>query len=120
MQAGGLNEILRALLDNSDDNDISKLELMSLLQKIQNDATEIYNTKYGSDEMIKFNIDNNSYAYDSRNNLIGKQSVKSLECIRKAIKKNLELMHENMKTIFQSYLTRCGDGGSENSQTVCR
>ena len=37
------------------------------------------------------------------------QNVKSLECIRQSIKNNLDLMGEDIKTIFQSYLTRCGD-----------
>jgi hypothetical protein len=30
-------------------------------------------------------------------------------CIRQSIKKNLDLMGEDIKTIFQSYLTECGE-----------
>ena len=90
MRTGGLNEIFRTLLDNGN-KDISNQELIRLLQKIENDATEIYHTKYGLDDKITFNID------DSRNtansNLIGRQTVKSLECIRQSIKKNLDLMN---------------------------
>ena len=56
MRTGGLNEILKTLLDN-DNKGISNQELICLLQKIQNDATEIYHAKYGLDEKIKFNID---------------------------------------------------------------
>jgi hypothetical protein len=96
MQIGGLNDVLKALLDN-DDKGISNQELSWLLQKIEYDATEIYHAKYGSDDKIKFNIDCNN---TPNANLIGRQNVKSLECIRKSIKKNLDLMHENMKCIF--------------------
>ena len=78
-----------------------------LLQKIENYATEIYHAKYALEEKIKFNID---YGNNSNTNLVGRQDVKSLECIRKSIKKNLDLMHENIKTIFLSYLTQCGEG----------
>jgi hypothetical protein len=105
MRTGGLNEILKALLDNNN-KAISNQELISLLQKIENDATEIGHAKYGLDEKIKFNIE---YDKDPNDNLIGRQSLKSLECIRQSIKKNLELMNENIKTIFQSYLTQCGE-----------
>jgi hypothetical protein len=110
MQIGGLNDVLKALLDN-DDKGISNQELIRLLQKIENDATEIYHAKYGLDDKIKFNIDYNN---TSNANLIGRQNVKSLECIRKSIKKNLDLMHENMKTIFRSYLIQCGEGNTSN------
>jgi hypothetical protein len=110
MQIGGLNDVLKALLDN-DDKGISNQELSWLLQKIEYDATEIYHSKYGSDDKIKFNIDCNNIP---NANLIGLQNVKSLECIRKSIKKNLDLMHENMKTIFRSYLIQCGEGNTSN------
>jgi hypothetical protein len=110
MQIGGLNDILKALLDNVNKG-ISNQELIRLLQKIENDATEIYHAKYGLDDKIKFNIDYNN---TSNANLIGRQNVKSLECIRKSIKKNLDLMHENMKTIFRSYLIQCGEGNTSN------
>jgi hypothetical protein len=108
MQIGGLNDILKALLDNVNKG-ISNQELIRLLQKIENDATEIYHAKYGLDDKIKFNIDYNN---TSNPNLIGRQNVKSLECIRKSIKKNLDLMHENIKTIFLSYLIQCGEGNT--------
>lgn len=111
MQIGGLNDVLKALLDN-DNRSISNQELSWLLQKIENDATEIYHAKYGlDDDKIKFNIDCNN---TSNANLIGRQNVKSLECIRTSIKKNLNLMNENMKTIFRSYLTQCGEGNISN------
>jgi hypothetical protein len=105
MPTGGLNDILKALLDNNN-KCISNQELEWLLQKIENDATEIGHAKYGLDEKIRFNI---VYDKDPNDNLIGRQSLKSLECIRQSIKKNLELMNEDIKTIFQSYLTQCGE-----------
>lgn len=95
MRTGGLNEILKTLLDN-DNKGISNQELICLLHKIENDATE----------KIMFNIDCDN---TSNTNLIGRQNVKSLECIRQSIKKNLDLMGEDIKTIFQSYLTECGE-----------
>jgi uncharacterized protein YihD (DUF1040 family) len=106
MKAGGLNEILKALLHNGD-KDTSKQELTRLLQKIENDATEMYHAKYGLDDIIKFNIDCNNHSNIS---LIGRQSAKSLGCIRNSIKKNLHSMHENVRTMFESYLTQCGEG----------
>ena len=48
MRTGGLNEILKTLLDN-DNKGISNQELICLLQNIENDATEIYHAKYGLD-----------------------------------------------------------------------
>ena len=100
MRTGGLNEIFRTLLD-SGNKGISNQELIRLLQKIENDATEVYHAKYGLDDKITFNI-------ESRNsNLIGIQNVKSLECIRQSIKKNLDLMDGEIKIIFQSYLIEC-------------
>jgi len=105
MRTGGLNNILKTLLDN-DNKGISNQELILLLQKIENDATEIGHAKYGLDEKIKFNIE---YDKDPNDNLIGRQSLKSLECIRQSIKKNLDIMNEDIKTIFQSYLTECGE-----------
>jgi hypothetical protein len=56
MRTGALNEILKALLDN-DNKSISNQELICLLQKIEDDVTEIYHAKYGLDEKIKFNMD---------------------------------------------------------------
>ena len=105
MRTGGLNDILKALLD-SNNKRISNQELKWLLQKIENDATEIYHAKYGLDEKIKFNIDCDN---TSNANLIGRQSAKSLQCIRQSIKKNLDFMGEDIKTIFQSYLAECGE-----------
>jgi hypothetical protein len=118
MQIGGLNDILKALLDNNnnDNKGISNQELRQLLQKIENNATEIYHTKYGLDDKIKFNIDCDNNTTPNAN-LIGRQDVKSLECIRKSIKKNLDLMHENMKTIFRSYLIQCGEVNTSNNDT---
>ena len=105
VRTGGLNDILKALLD-SNNKRISNQELKWLLQKIENDATEIGHAKYGLDEKIKFNIECDN---DPNDNLIGRQNLKSLECIRQSIKKNLELMNEDIKTIFQSYLIQCGE-----------
>jgi hypothetical protein len=105
MRTGGLNDILKTLLD-SDNKAISNQELVLLLQKIENDATEICRTEYGLDEKIKFSID---YHNTSNTNLIGRQSVKSLQSIRQSIKKNLDIMNEDIKKIFQSYLTECGE-----------
>jgi hypothetical protein len=102
VRTGGLNEIFRTLLDNGN-RGISNQELTRLLQKIENDATEIYHAKYGLDDKITFNIESRNTA---NSNLIGRQNVKSLECIRQSIKKNLDLMRE-IKIIFQSYLIEC-------------
>jgi hypothetical protein len=48
---GGLNELLAAML-NSKNKYIPKNELVHLLHRIEDDATEIYHTKYGSDGNI--------------------------------------------------------------------
>ena len=105
MRTGGLNEIFHTLLDNGNKG-ISNQELIWLLQKIENDATEIYHAKYGLDDKIMFNIESRNTA---NSNLIGRQNVKSLECIRQSIKKNLNLMNGEIKIIFQSYLIECGE-----------
>jgi hypothetical protein len=106
MDVGGLNDILKDLQDSNNNKAISHQELIWLLTKIENDATEIYHDKYGLEEKIKFNIDykNNN----SSSNPLGRQDVRSIECIRQSIKKNLHLMNENTKTIFRSYLIQCG------------
>jgi hypothetical protein len=44
-----LNDVLKALLDNNNKG-ISNQELEWLLQKIENDATEISHAKYGLEE----------------------------------------------------------------------
>lgn len=105
MGTGGLNKIFKTLLDNGNKG-ISNKQVIWLLHKIENDATEIYHTKYGLDDKIMFNIECRN---TSNTNLIGRQNVKSLECIRQSIKKNLDLMNEEMKTIFQLYLIECGE-----------
>jgi hypothetical protein len=108
MRTGGLKDILKALLNNNNKR-ISSQELKWLLQKIENDATEIGHAVQlfsGLDEKIKFSIECDNTSND---NLIGRQSLKSLECIRQSSKKNLESMNEDIKTIFQSYLTQCGE-----------
>jgi predicted nucleotidyltransferase len=108
---GGLNELLAAIL-NSKNKNIPKNELKQLLKRIEDDATEIYHTKYGSDgTRIKFNINSNE---DPDAILVGRQSVKSLECIRKSIKKNLYLMKENVRTEFEGYLILCGEANNSN------
>jgi hypothetical protein len=103
---GGLNELLAAMLHN-ENRYIPKTELQQLLHRIEDDATEIYRTKYGSyDTRIKFNIDSNE---DSDVVLVGRQSAKSLEYIRKSIKKNLHLMQESVRTEFEEYLILCSE-----------
>lgn len=103
---GGLNELLAALL--LDENRyIPNHELKQILHRIENDATEIYHTMHGLDETkIRFNIDSNK---DPDIGPVGRQSAKSLECIRKSIKKNLYLMQENVRTEFEKYLILCGE-----------
>jgi hypothetical protein len=104
---GGLNELLAAML-NSKNNYVPKNELKQLLKRIEDDATEIYHTKYGSDgTRIKFNINSNEKDLDFAP--LGRQSAKSLECIRKSIKKNLYLMQESVRTEFERYLILCGE-----------
>jgi len=104
---GGLNELLEVLLRN-EKMYISNNELIHLLHRIEDGATEIYHTKYGSeDTKIKFNINSNEKGLDFAP--LGQQSAKSLECIRKSIKKNLYLMQESVRTEFERYLILCGE-----------
>ncbi|MGH9951703.1 MAG: hypothetical protein ACRD5J_08770 [Nitrososphaeraceae archaeon] len=104
---GGLNELLEVLLRN-ENRYISNNELINLLHRIEGDATEIYHTKYGSeDTKIKFNTNSNEKGLDFAP--LGRQSAKSLECIRKSIKKNLYLMQESVRTEFERYLILCGE-----------
>ena len=104
---GGLNELLATILHNKNKY-IPYHELKELLHRIEDDATEIYHTKYGSDDTkIKFNINSNEKESDFAP--LGRQSAKSLECIRKSIKKNLYLMKESMRTEFEEYLILCGE-----------
>jgi hypothetical protein len=108
----GLNELLIAML-HSENKDIPYHELRELLHRIEDDATEIYHTKYGSDNTkIKFDI--NSIEKESDFGPLGRQSAKSLECIRKSIKKNLYLMKESMRTEFKEYLILCSEGINPN------
>ena len=108
---GGLNELLAAML-SSKNKYIPKNELKLLLKRIEDDATEIYHTKYGSDgTRIKFNINSNE---DPDAVLLGRQSAKSVECIRKSIKKNLYLMKESVRTEFEGYLILCGEAINSN------
>ena len=102
MRTGGLIEIFSTLLDKG----VSNQELIRLLRNIENDATEIYHAKYGLDDKITSNIESRNTA---NSNLIDRQNVKSLECIRQSIKKNLDLMNGEIKIIFQSYLIECGE-----------
>jgi hypothetical protein len=103
---GGLNELLPAILHN-ENRYIPNHELKQLLHRIENDATDIYHTKYGSDDTkIKFNIDSIG---DPGILLVGRQSAKLLECIRKLIKKNLGIMRESVRTEFEGYLKLCGE-----------
>ncbi|MGH9926082.1 MAG: hypothetical protein ACRD5B_11975 [Nitrososphaeraceae archaeon] len=105
-------KLLAALLD-SENKDIPYHELKQLFRRIKDDATEIYHTKYGSDDTkIKFNI--NSNEKDSDIVLLGWQSAKSLECIRKSIKKNLHLMEESVRAEFERYLKPCGEAINSN------
>ena len=106
MNGGGLNDILKALLDGNKDT-TSYQELILLLKRIEDDATEICHSKYGVEDKITFNnIDN---ADNLHSDLLGRQDVRSIECIRQSIKKNLGLMGEKIKETFRSYLIRCGE-----------
>ena len=106
MNGGGLNDILKALLDGNKDT-TSHPELISLLKRIEDDATEICHSKYGIEDKITFNnIDNTGNLHDD---LLGRQDVRSIECIRQSIKKNLDLMSEKIKETFRSYLIQCGE-----------
>jgi hypothetical protein len=105
---GGLNELLTAMSHN-ENKDITYHELKKLLHRIEDDATEMYHTKYGSDDTkIRFSINSNGKESDFAP--LGRQSAKSLECIRKSIKKNLYLMKESVRTEFEEYLILCGEG----------
>lgn len=103
----GLNELLAAMLHN-ENKDAPHHELKQLLHRIEDEAAEIYHAKYGSnDTKIKFNMNPNEK--DSDIAVLGRQSAKSLECIRKSIKKNLYLMQEPMRLEFEEYLMLCGE-----------
>jgi hypothetical protein len=106
MNGGGLNDILKALLDGNKDT-TSHQELISLLKRIEDDATEICHSKYGIGDKITFN--NIDRTDNSRHDLLGRQDVRSIECIRQSIKKNLDLMSEKTKATFRSYLIQCGE-----------
>ena len=108
---GGLNGLLVDMLQN-ENRYIPTHELKQLPHRIEDDATEIYHTKYGSDgTRIKFNINSNE---DPDAVLLGRQSAKSVECIRKSIKKNLHLMKESVRTEFEGYLILCGEAINSN------
>jgi hypothetical protein len=105
---GGLNELLAAMLHNENEG-ASYQKLKQLLHRIEDDATEIYHSKYGSyDTKIRFKISSNDK--DSDISPLGRQSAKSIECIRKSIKKNLYLMREDVRTGFEEYLMLCSEG----------
>jgi hypothetical protein len=111
MRTGGLNEILRTLLNNTNDEGISSQELIWLLHKIEDDATEIGHAKYDLCEKIRFSIDRDN---NSDTNPLGRQSATSLKCIRRALRKNLDLMPENLRDTFRSYLIECGEKITNN------
>jgi hypothetical protein len=104
MITGELDHILRTLLDTAKD-DVSRQETLDLFKKIEDDATEICQKKYELHEVIKFGTTSGNK--DSTTSL-GRQSFKSLDCIRLSIKKNLTVMNESVRPTFQSYLSKCG------------
>ena len=99
---GELDQILRTLLDTAKD-DVSREATLELFRKIETDASEICHAKYGLSEAIRFS----TTGYTVFTTRLGKQSFKSLDCIRLSIKKNLLLMNENAKSAFQLYLSKC-------------
>jgi hypothetical protein len=102
----GLNGLLVDMLQN-ENKYIPNYELKQLLHGIEDDATEIYRAMYDFyDTKIRFNIGINR---DIDINPLGRQSAKSLECIRKSIKKNLHLMQESVRVEFEGYLKLCGE-----------
>jgi hypothetical protein len=103
MIAGELDRILRTLPDASKDYE-SRKEMLKLIRQIENDATEICHEKYESNEVIKFNTASGKIGYTTS---LGRQSVKSQDCIRLAIRKNLTFMNERVKAAFQSYFKMC-------------
>src|SRR5215217_1566033 len=106
MNGGGLNDILKALLDGNKDT-TSHQGLISLLKRIEDDATEICHSKYGIGDKITFN--NIDHTDNSDADILGRQDVRSIECIRQSIKKNLDSMSEKIKAPFRSYLIQCGE-----------
>src|ERR1051325_1478325 len=113
MNGGVLNDIFKALLDGNKDT-TSHQELISLLKRIEDDATEICHSKYGIEDKITFNnIDSTDNLHDD---LLGRQDVRSIECIRQSIKKNLDLMTEKIKETFRSYLIQCGEDIDQTNQ----
>ncbi len=92
----------------NENKNIPHHELNELLHKIEDDATEIYHRKYSSDDTkIEFSLNSNKKGSDFAP--LGRQSAKSIECIRKSIKKNLYLMKESVRTEFEEYLILCGE-----------
>lgn len=103
MIIGELDRILRTLYDTAED-DASRQKILELFEKIENDATEICKAKYELNEVIKFDRTSGNKACTI---CLGRQSFKSLECIRLSIKKNLTLMNQNVRIAFRSYLSKC-------------
>jgi len=103
MITGELDHILSTLLDTAKD-EISRQETLDLFKKIEDDATEICQEKYELHEVIKFDTTSGNKGCAT---YLGRQSFKSLNCIRLSIKKNLTLMNESVRTTFQSYLSKC-------------
>ncbi len=101
MITGELDQIL-ILLDTAKD-EISRQETVDLFEKIEDDATEICQDKFELLEVIKFDT---TFGNKGCSACLGRQSFKSLNCIRLSIKKNLPSMNESVRTTFQSYLSK--------------
>jgi len=102
MISGELDHILSTLLDTAKD-EISRQETLDLFKKIEDDANEICQEKYELHEVIKFDTTSGK----GRATCLGRQSFKSLNCIRLSIKKNLTIMKESVRMTFQEYLSKC-------------
>lgn len=87
MITGESDHILRTLLDTPKD-EISRQEILDLFKKIEDDATKICQEKYELHEVIKFDImsGNKGCAIS-----LGRQSFKSLDCIRLSITLEFQL-----------------------------
>lgn len=86
---------------NNENRYIPNNELNQLLHRIENDATEIYHTRYGSDDTrIKFNVSNR----ESDTILLGRQSAKSLECISwVAIQTAMQFVYSLWQSLLQDF-----------------
>ncbi len=99
IKIGGLDEVFKALVNA--EKDISHEELERLLHKIENDANSL--CKEEGIYNIRFLIEKTPNEFNVR---LGRQNKHSLECIREAIRRNLDQMQGFTRLTFEAYLSQ--------------